>query len=382
MREISWAIVSPFAFCGRLRKLLRIIRWASFLAPLFGTCNKFRGHLLEMIERRRQRSASKAARKRWDDLIDAFSHQSKLERATLKLQRRFLEKWEHQAQRRFALLAPYRGSSNLRLSCKIRSRLIEEIRLSRLRLDKMEKLDSQRQVRSHVSMDERMSITQHKESERKRRRLLLSPKTSFAVGWKYFAVACVSLEISQMIFAPMLSGEMKKMPLDIFLLRILKASPDCNDKIVKKVAAPSFFVPVINNLGDVACATSLWERRWLVFARIFATLMVPVVNTIFFLDVFITFFTGELTSSGSLVPKPFFTRYIFPGIGLQLIVNPTMAEITRLVKRTIVHAIRVGPGLFLHLLLACAPLATSCYGWLLDMIFDFVERQNTITSRQ
>ena len=382
MREILLAIIRPLAFRGRLRKLLKVIRYASFFAPLFGTCNKFRGHVLDMFQRRRQHNASKAARKRWNELIDAFSQQSKLERAVRTLQRRYLERREQKAQRRYALMAPQRANSNLKLACKIRRKLVEEELLSRSRLDRMAILDSQRKMRSQVSIADRSNITHHRESSRKlKRRLLLSPKTSFAVGWKYFAVACVALEISSQIFAPMLSGELKKMPLYEFIVRVLTASSvsKCGDK-GKKVAASSIFVPVMidNSLGDLACLASSWELT----AHIFAILLVPMVNTIFFLDVFITFFTGELTSSGTLVAKPIFERYIFPGIGLQLIVNPTMATITQFVKRTIGHATRVGPSLFFHLLLACFPFASYCYDQMLDLVFDFVERQNKFISRR
>lgn len=81
-----------------------------------------------------------------------------------------------------------------------------------------------------------------------KKRLLLRPKTFFAVGWKHFTVACVALEIMQIIFAPILSGEMKKMPLDKFLLRILNVSSSqryCDFKKKTASAAPSIFIPLI-----------------------------------------------------------------------------------------------------------------------------------------
>ncbi|KAL7527220.1 hypothetical protein ACHAXR_003979 [Thalassiosira sp. AJA248-18] len=379
MKEVQRALWSPFAFRGRLKKLFTILRWAKFVAPLVGTCNKFRGHILDMIKKRRQHIKSKAAQKRWNDLLDALSKRSKLERSVLKMQKRFRERRESKAKRRFALMSPQRprATSNSRMAHQIRQRLAEEQQLSRSKLETMEVLDRERKLRRQVSHDERRNITKHKESERKlKKRLLLSPKTSFAVGWKYFTVACVALEISQIVFAPMLSGELKKMSLDKFLLSILKASSSRCDHDKKMAEAPSIFIPVINNLGDITCTSSSLKQTWLVTAHIIATVLVPIVNTIFFLDVFITFFTGELTSSGTLTPKPFFKRYILPGIGLQLIVNPAMIEISRLVKHAIVHAMHIGPSLCFHLLLAGIPFAAYCYDLLLDIIFDFVERQN------
>jgi hypothetical protein len=350
-----------------------------------GTLNKFRGHVLDMIKKRQQHITSKAAQQRWSDLLDSLSKQSKLERAVLKLQKQFREKRELKAKRRFNLMSPVRDkTSNKQMANKICKRLVEEQKHSRSKLERMEILNSQREMRRQVSQDERRDITKHKESERMlKKRLLLSPKTSFAVAWKYFTVACIALELIHHMFAPVLSGELKKMPLDTFLLKVLNASSSsnyCGGKSGTKqaVSAPSIFIPVINNLDDITCTGSLMKQTWLVSAHIIATAIPLFVNTIFFLDVFITFFTGELssTTTGMIVPKPFFTRYILPGIGLQLIVNPTMVEISRLVKQMIVHAMHIGPCLCSHLFLGCVPFTVWCYDLVLDVLFDFVEKQN------
>lgn len=53
------------------------------------------------------------------------------------------------------------------------------------------------------------------------------------------------------------------------------------------------------------------------------------VGIAYFLDVFITFFTGEFhQESGALIPKPFFQRWILPGLVLQLLVNPYMKAVS------------------------------------------------------
>ncbi len=62
-KEIYRAFMSPFKFHGRLRKFLMILKWAKFLAPLIGTCNKLRGHILDMIRKKHQHVKSKAAQK-------------------------------------------------------------------------------------------------------------------------------------------------------------------------------------------------------------------------------------------------------------------------------------------------------------------------------
>jgi hypothetical protein len=79
------------------------------------------------------------------------------------------------------------------------------------------------------------------------------------------------------------------------------------------------------------------------------------VSCICFLDVFVTFFTGEITEdTGVLVPKAFFTRWILPGVVLQMLVNPMMGQVVVALKATIRWAHVVGPG--------------RCYRWLVSFI--------------
>ena len=356
-KEAQRAFVNPFRFHGRLKKLFTIIRWAKFLAPLIGTCNKLRGHILDMMKKKGQHLTSKSARKMWSDLMEALTSQSKQERAVLQIQKSFREMREHKAKRRMELISSDRPSAR-----HIRQQLRAERNLSKSKLIKMEMLDSERQLRRQVSEQEKESILKHKESrKREKKRLLLSPKTTFALGWKYMAISCVILEVSQMIFAPLLSGELKKMPLDQFLSALLFAS-------YNKKKAKGF------------CFASPWKHKWLMTVHLFSRCLTAFVHAVCFLDVFVTFSTGELTSTGKLVPKPFFTRYILPGIGLQLIVNPTMVALSEVVKTVILHSINVGPSLCFHLMLVCLPFVHWIYDMLLEFVIDFVERQNKIIS--
>lgn len=384
LREVQWGVFRPFSFHGRITRLFKLLRWAKFAGPLFGTCNKFRGHVLDMFEKRRQHDRSRAARERWAVLLDALSRRSKAERAVLNLQRRFREGREGKARRRFALMSQARGTSNAIVAHSIRRRLAEEGRLSRASLVRIEESEGRRQALRRVSPDDRGDIVRHGRTVRThKKRLLLSPKTSFAVGWKYLTIACAAIEISQFVFAPALSGELKKMPLDAFLLRAMNASPSaaaarCGGKngSNKPPPPPLMFLP-----ATCGVSKSAWRRAWLVFARVVAAVLAPTVNAIVFLDVFVTFFTGESTSSGTLVPKSPVARWIFPGVGLQLVVNPTMVEISKWVKSTIVRAAWVGPSLSFHLLLSCMPLGAYCYDRAMDVILDFVERQNKFLSK-
>lgn len=62
------------------------------------------------------------------------------------------------------------------------------------------------------------------------------------------------------------------------------------------------------------------------------------VGIICFLDVFVTFFTGEIEpDTASLTPKPFFPRWILPGLVLQLAVNPQMESTSVVVTKVHCH---------------------------------------------
>ena len=64
------------------------------------------------------------------------------------------------------------------------------------------------------------------------------------------------------------------------------------------------------------------------------------VGVAFFLDVFVSFFTGTIDINGCLVPKPFFKRWI-TGLFLQLLSNPNSSDVMKAFLR-ITH--NVGPA--------------------------------------
>jgi hypothetical protein len=107
------------------------------------------------------------------------------------------------------------------------------------------------------------------------------------------------------------------------------------------------------------------------------------VSMVSFLDVFITFFTGELDErTGLLVPKPFFNRWIFPGVVLQLIVNPTMKDISAAVRKIIAFCHAVGPMRVFHVSLALLPIAVQIMNWSIDVTYQFVDAENRSVLRK
>lgn len=108
-----------------------------------------------------------------------------------------------------------------------------------------------------------------------------------------------------------------------------------------------------------------------------------IVRLVSFLDVFLSFFTGELDSrTGQLVPKPFFSRYFLPGLGLQLLVNPTLKDISKVVMAFFTWSLRVGPSRMLHIVVALKPLIRELIHWSVELLFLFVAAWNRLPRKR
>jgi len=79
-----------------------------------------------------------------------------------------------------------------------------------------------------------------------------------------------------------------------------------------------------------------------------------------FLDVPVTFFTGEINEkNGLLIPKPFFSRWILPGLLLQLLVNPKMKEVSSITVYFIKLTHQFGPDKVLRWNIILLPFLAS-----------------------
>eukprot|EP00980_Cylindrotheca_fusiformis_P005739 scaffold1194_cov127-Cylindrotheca_fusiformis.AAC.16 len=85
------------------------------------------------------------------------------------------------------------------------------------------------------------------------------------------------------------------------------------------------------------------------FYRLIASFMweefLVLVGIICFMDVFVTFFTGEFhPDNGTLIPKPFFKRWIIPGLVFQLLVNPQLGNVASWAFKTGDKILENGPA--------------------------------------
>jgi hypothetical protein len=188
-------------------------------------------------------------------------------------------------------------------------------------------------------------------------KLLLRPNTNFAVAWKILFVVAIIFEISQLAMKPWIQKHNHPVtgaPLDFesfmehhLIPTPVSQLPAC--EIRKVEHGPKV-------LGLVKRAYRKLARREVVLPKSHPWYCGPIYSTsqagyiqmcefiiheflilvgiVCFLDVFVTFFTGEIDqTTGCLSPKPFFARWFSPGLVLQLAVNPKMDSTSHVVVK-------------------------------------------------
>jgi hypothetical protein len=265
------------------------------------------------------------------------------------------------------------------------------------------------------------------------RKLLLRPNTKFAVVWKILFVVCVSMEITQLALKPLLVPEVHKKGAERLTIEDLAAKlfvptkiaewPTCQHKkrnpLLERVhhveeeplpwycqgaaAAVHGGVRDILALALIPAPVAEWkecqEKELTLIERVlrrkdesphywyceqpysaahgiyrkmldfFLDEFMLLVSIVCFLDVFVTFFTGELDpETGILVPKPFVARWT--GLLLQLLVNPEMDYLSKLLGQVLDIAFELGPIRVLRWCIAVLfPLIYLSYHFIIEYIW-------------
>lgn len=327
VRFATFALMRPWEASVRVQNVFTLIRWTKFLAPRIGTFNKLRGHLQDYNKKKDRKQRSEKARLLWSNLIDSILAEKKVDRAIRRIQRIFKVRRE-------------------------RTRLAKaKRRLSGIAMTNQLLYNQDRELADTLRREIR-------ERSRKNLRLLLRPNTTFSIAWKRTTITCVVIEVSYLFLSPLLSPKSRKLALDEVVTLLL-------------TPAAERFAP-LSRLQVSTVVVELISHR-----------IANLVSMVSFLDVFITFFTGELDErTGLLVPKPFFNRWIFPGVVLQLIVNPTMKDMSAMVRKIITFCHAVGPMRVFHVLLALLPVVEQIMNWSIDITYQFVDAENRSVLRK
>ncbi|KAI2502062.1 hypothetical protein MHU86_12381 [Fragilaria crotonensis] len=392
-RLAIFAIRSPKRFIRRVRMVLSAIYWFKYLKPLIATGNKLRGNVVDLMRKHRQRrQASQAERIRrllWVNRLRNLPPEELEREAAIMVQRNFRRQ---QAAKAVRALQLFQGSRTQWAALIIQHMFRQKLASARARIinKRYELRELQKKRRSFkrqwgtMSVKERRRLYELQDELRNEAtqllnsKMLIRPNTRFAVTWKILFVVCVVFEISQHAVAPTLkkyvdeeSGEPMRIGkvLEQFLIPLETSQwQRCGAKNAPKPRkAVKIGCPLVRWLTSVGrraqgaksegsnvnklpfpwFCQKPYSTAHSIFIKIMKMLIyqfLVLVGTVCFLDVFVTFFTGEIDAdSGNLRPKPFFSRWVFPGIALQLLVNPQMESISRYVWKFVTFAHRVGP---------------------------------------
>ena len=348
---VALALTNPIKLRLRLRQLATYIRWAKFLAPLIGALNKLKGHCFDLHRKWSQRRRSRRARLLWDETISALRAQRRFDAAVLRIQRNFRSKREDKSKKRMKLMKDRRGKTQS--SRKIHLRLRREATQARLGIVKIDKINAENSKRRMISAKDKRQMMEHKDGERGRRVFLLRPNTNFAVLWKFVTVSVVFLEVASISLAPKMTGEVRGLDVQSFA-RMCASSIQSNNP-------------------------TIWKRLGMIAAAPLAEFLATAVPLVSFASVFVEFFTGDLTDTGLIVPKPFFSRWIVPGVFLQLLVNPSMRSVGRNVRFVALGAQSIGLARVVSFCLAFHPLLEISWCLIVELLHRFIEIQNRNT---
>lgn len=352
---VTLALTRPWEASARVQTAFTVIRWTKFVFPLVGSCNKLRGQVADYKKKRDLKYRSERANHLWSNVTKAVVAEKRTERAVRHLQRNFrIRRQRTQSQR---IIVAQEASLETAV-IKLQRRFRERAASSRVRVRKAKKRLSEigvgRQIVSYQQRELADSLRREiRERSRKNRRLLLRPNTAFSLAWKRTTIACVLIEVLYKLLAPLMASKTgEKLTLDQLIMHIL--------------------TPAAERLAPLC-----WQQVSFLAVEFFSHRVVELVSIVSFLDVFITFSTGELDDkTGGLKPKSFFARWILPGVALQLLVNPTMKDISAVVKKVLAFSNSVGPMRVFHVALAIFPVVRAIALWIVDLAFHFVDSEN------
>ena len=401
------ALRNPISFSIRVKNILNYLRWLKYLGPIIATSNKFLQNLKDLLKKRRQEYEASVAYRLRRTLVKKRTPDEIRIHSAVTMQKVFRAKQARKAVRALQILQGNKETlAALRMQQRFRA-LLEQAR-ERLRLKQEELAELKRKEKQLTGQSRALNNHErtrmyelHQELEKQTdfvlRKVLLRPNTRFIVWWKAAFVFAVIFEIAGKALQPEMEKRYKsynKLVEHHFCPQLWSTLPVCNPEPPKlklhrrflfnlgrwvgngrdkagttsptATAAAAAAAQAITNsttsksivlapptTGQPSSADMPWfcsptavrvqgaTVSWMQFIiRRFDIFMACV----FFLDVFISFFTGELDDeTGVLKPPGWFPRYILPGVFLQCAVNPQMETTAKIIKWCLTEFILLGP---------------------------------------
>ena len=347
-----FAIRHPVAFRTKVRTTLTCVRWAKYLLPILRDLEKLKDGVWDLIKKHQQRRKARIVQDAARIISNTLEASDRRARAAILIQTH----WRGTQQRKYyRALRFLRGGEEvvaaLKLQMHFRSWLERaRARLKRKRaelflLQEMEKRMIEGEKGVHISTSQRRRMYELSDElraaakRRRQKRMLLRPNTHFALIWKFMWILCLLVEIATYVMNPRFEQYQKEhystQEVNLFSYLRAKAMPSLPHEWDECAFRSNFEPPWYCH--ELLVSLQVYFMKAMEFAVIETLAFVSVV---FFLDVFVAFFTGVIDPvTGALVPKPFFKRWIL-GVLVQLLVNPRMLEISAAIQAFTLHLMK------------------------------------------
>ena len=339
-RWLRKSVLHPVKLAHTISKITQWIRWVRIVGPVIGTSNKLLGNTLDLVKKVKQRRDAILAAKIRRTLWLGMSEEQAMNHAATLVQSIYRSKRSRRERRALELL---QGNKERLAAMKLQKRFREVLKRARRRLARkkreLEKLEAKAQRLNRNKMTDSERIRMYKlQSELAEdahafiNRNLLRPNTTFSVVWRTTFVVSVILELSTLILR-INYPQLTKNSLFPTPFSELKECRKHDGGFFRKIFGRGAPKPQPRYCRDDVVALQAFG---IALMKVLVELILVIVNFMFFFDVPVSFFTGCFNKeNGVLEPKPFFVRWIAPGVLLQMIVNPQMGTIAELIATTV-----------------------------------------------
>ena len=389
------AVRKPLRFSRQLKKFLAYLRWVKYLLPIIATSNKFIQNLRDLLKKMKQKREAYLARKMRDALNRKRTPAERAQHAIVLIQKVFRAK---RAFRAAAAVKILQGNREMIAAKRLQKRFRAKLEAARERIRKQKaELAALKKKQAALRKQQNAKQGEHVLEEHERARMyllqqelkshtdyvinkmLIRPNTKFVVWWKAAFVFAVIFEIGGKILQPRLqTKDGYESYNDLVESHVVPnrwaTAPVCNPKPPKlnpheqvidliatwanKTSITRSLLQLDNNQSFfVVHREPLQPTPWYcdpfptqvqggfcTFLEFLIRKFDIFLAFVFFLDVFISFFTGVFDEeTGVLKPPAFFPRYILPGVLLQCLVNPQMETTAKILKFFFSELLLMGP---------------------------------------
>jgi hypothetical protein len=291
-------------------------------------------------------------------LLKTVRQKNELEQAVRRIQYSFRLGRKERAERKLRFMSLTEGDRRRRAAdvyARIEQRWANEFTTAEVGIALAEKVEQERLLRRQVTEKDKKQIISCSRKI-KTSSLLIPPNVLFSIVWRCLAIFCVIIEVSNLVLIPRAqrTGHISLYDLtrSIWIPRQQRTICQQQEQESRNLwkIVPSWLMyfrldrPTSHSVPQCTEADmyALSDVMIGILQR-FNHSLHPLIAFVSFADVFITFFTGEIDGA-TLRSKPLISRWIFPGLLLQVFVNPTLKYIRILLYHMIQFLVRFGPG--------------------------------------